>query len=183
MLPTPTTARASRLRDSKNAWWIALSARTCCDRVDHARDVALGCALRDRVDVDVVPAERVEQLARDARPAFHALADDGENRLVRACDRAIISWSSTSWRNSCSIASTPRAASPLRTAKQIVCSEDAWEIRMTLTCFAASVRNSRSAIARHADHARPAQRQQRQAVDRRDALGQRVVGLAAPCSK
>jgi hypothetical protein len=31
MLPTPTTTRSSRLHGSKNAWWIALSARICCD--------------------------------------------------------------------------------------------------------------------------------------------------------
>ena len=44
------------------------------------------------------------------------------------------------------MASTPRLASPLRTAKQIVCSEDACEIRITLTRLAASVRNNRSAM-------------------------------------
>ena len=68
----------------------------------------------------------------------------------------------------------PRAASPLRTAKQIVCSDDAWEIRMTLTLLGRERPEQPLRDARHADHARAAQRQQRQAVDRRDALGQRV---------
>ena len=51
-------------------------------RIDDARDVPLGRALRDGVDVDVVAAERVEQLAGHARAAFHALADDRENGLI-----------------------------------------------------------------------------------------------------
>ena len=49
----PRPARAC-LRVSKNAWWMTFSARTSCARVDHERDVALGGALRDRADVDVV---------------------------------------------------------------------------------------------------------------------------------
>ena len=49
-------------------------------------------------------------------------------------------------RNSSWIACTAAAASAVCTAKQIVCSDDACEIRMTLTWRAASARNSRSAI-------------------------------------
>ena len=52
-------------------------------------------------------------------------------------------WNSN-W-NSCRIASTARAASALRTLKQIVCSDDACEIRTTLTPFDASVPNTRPA--------------------------------------
>src|SRR6185436_2613944 len=52
-------------------------------RVDDARYVPLGRALRDRVDVDVVPPERVEQLARHAGPALHPLADDSKDGLRR----------------------------------------------------------------------------------------------------
>ena len=61
----------------------------------------------------------------------------------------------------------PRAASALRTLKQIVCSDDACEIRMTLTLFDASVAEQPAGDARHADHARAAQRQQREIADRR----------------
>src|SRR5262245_45632830 len=51
-------------------------------RVDDAGDVALGAALRDRADIDVLLAERIEYLAGDAGTPLHALADDRENRLV-----------------------------------------------------------------------------------------------------
>ena len=63
-------ARA-RLRVSKNAWWIAFSARTCCDGVDDARDVALRRALRDRADVDVAAgrASRTPSRPRRAGPS------------------------------------------------------------------------------------------------------------------
>ena len=44
------------------------------------------------------------------------------------------------------MAATARSASTPRTAKQIVCSEDACEIRITLTRDPASVRNRRSAM-------------------------------------
>ena len=50
--------------------------------IDHARDVALRCALRDRADVDVVAAERPEHFAGDAGPAFHAVAHHGDDRLI-----------------------------------------------------------------------------------------------------
>src|SRR5262249_62377780 len=49
--------------------------------VDDAGDVALGSALGDRADVDVLPAERLEYLAGDARPPLHSLADHREDRL------------------------------------------------------------------------------------------------------
>ena len=51
-------------------------------RIDNARDVALGRALRDRADIYVVSAERPEHFARDTGMAFHLIADDGDNRLV-----------------------------------------------------------------------------------------------------
>ena len=43
------------------------------------------------------------------------------------------------------MAPTADAASALRTPRQIVCSDDAWEMSTTLTRRAASVRNTRSA--------------------------------------
>src|SRR5215831_2315789 len=57
-----------------------------------------------------------------------------------------ISRSSDSCLNSRSMAKMPRFASAARTAKQMVCSDDACEIRMMFTRSAASVLNSRSAM-------------------------------------
>src|SRR5438067_10455968 len=50
--------------------------------VDNTRDVALGCALRDRANIYVVPTERAEHFARDAGMSFHLVADDRDDRLV-----------------------------------------------------------------------------------------------------
>jgi len=57
----------------------------------------------------------------------------------------------------------PRPASPALIAKQIVCSDDACEIRMTLTSWAASAREQPFGGAGHADHSEAAQREQRDA--------------------
>ena len=131
------------------------SARTCCVGVDHARDVALRRALGDRADVDVVPAERAEHLPGDAGPPLHPLADHRDDRLVGA---------RRSSRVSCSLQlepellldrrRPPRAASALRTAKQIVCSDEACEIRMTLTPPRRQRPEQPLGDAGHADHAR-----------------------------
>mmetsp|Transcript_103270 Transcript_103270/g.301263 ORF Transcript_103270/g.301263 Transcript_103270/m.301263 type:complete len:451 (+) Transcript_103270:1004-2356(+) len=49
-------------------------------RLGHDRgDVALGGALGDGDDVDLGPAQGVEELAADARATLHALAHDGNN--------------------------------------------------------------------------------------------------------
>ena len=122
-------------------------------RVDDARDVALRRALGDRADVDVVAAERPEHLAGDARASLHPLADDGEDHLpglfvdrgqpvVELEPELVVDRLHR------------RRGVGVCTAKQIVCSDDACEIRMTLTWRAASARNSRSAIPGHADHRR-----------------------------
>ena len=83
-LPTPMIASASRLLRLEERLVDGVERAHLLRRVDDARDVALRRALRDRADVDVLPAERVEHLAGDARPALHPLADDRENRLVAA---------------------------------------------------------------------------------------------------
>src|SRR5262249_36770359 len=50
--------------------------------VDDARDVPFRRTLRDRADVDVLLAERIEDFSRDARSPLHALPNDGENGLI-----------------------------------------------------------------------------------------------------
>src|SRR5436190_5939234 len=47
--------------------------------VHNAGDVALGPALSDGADVNVVPPERAEHLPCDVRPALHALANHGND--------------------------------------------------------------------------------------------------------
>jgi hypothetical protein len=51
-------------------------------RTYDARDVAFGGSLRNRTDIDVLPPERVEQLAGHTGAAFHPLAHHRDDRLV-----------------------------------------------------------------------------------------------------
>ena len=145
-------------------------------RVDDARNVALRRALGNRVDVDVVPAERVEQLSRNAGRPLHAFADDGEDGLsgfVIDDHQAIVHLVPKLLLDGVDPARRVHA----RTAKQIVCSDEACEIRMMLT---GGRKRPEQPLgdARHAHHSRTAQRQERQIPDRRDALRERVARLA-----
>ena len=144
-------------------------------RVDHARDVALRRALRDRADVDVVPAERVEHLPRDAGPALHPLADDGENRLVGLVvddHQPVADFVAELLLDRLDAARRVGAAHGKadRVLGRGLRDQD------DVDALGRQGPEQPFRDPRHADHARAAQRQQRQAADRRDALGQRLPG-------
>ena len=151
-------------------------------RIDDARDVALRCALRDRVDVDVVPSKGVEQLPRDARPPFHALAHHGENGLIGPVvdhHQLIVHFVAEFLFDGFEAA--PRVAAPDGEADRVLRRRLGDQDHVDPAGRERPEQPLRDPG--HADHARPAQRQQRQAVDGRDALGHRLRRTRPPCSK
>ena len=182
MLPTPITASASRRRFSKNAWWIDVQRAHLLVGVDHARDVALGRALGDRADVDVVAAERAEHLPRDARPPLHPVADDRHDRLVgRVIEpRQLLLQLEPELVLRSRRSPRPRPRLRTREADRVL----GRGLRDQDDVDAPRRQRAEQPLggARHADHARAAQRQQRDVADRADALGdQRLV--VARCAR
>src|ERR1051325_1535321 len=61
--------------------------------VDHEGNVALGRSLGDRIDVDIVLAERLEDLAGNSGNALHSVPDDRDDRLsllmIQRCERML----------------------------------------------------------------------------------------------
>ena len=177
MLPTPTTASASRRRRSKNAWWITLSARTsCAASITHEMlrsDAPCAIALMLMLWRPSAP----NSSARHAGPTLHAVADDGHDGLVRRMIEprqlmlqleAELPLRSRRWPS-------PRRRGGRR--KQIVCSER--RLRNQDDVDAARRQRPEQPLrrARHADHARAAQREQRDVVHRADPLGDRRLAV------
>ena len=177
MLPTPTTASASRLCVSRKTLVDGVQARSCsAPSITHEMlrsDAPCAMAL---MLMFWRPSD-VEHLPRDAGTAFHALADHRQIAWSSLTSiRIDCSWNSNwnSWR----IASIAR----LRVLAPDGKADRVFRRRLRDQHDVDAARSERAehpaGHARHADHARPAQRQQRQIADRGDPLGQLPVGSA-----
>src|SRR5207247_1642601 len=98
-------------------------------------------AVRQADDGDVEPF-RQQILALLVQLPEHRAADVAD---AHHCQRAPLPGLAISNRKSCSISAPPRSPSAVRTPKRILCSDDACEIRITLTRRCASARKRRSA--------------------------------------
>ena len=137
-------------------------------RVHDERQAAIDRSVRDRADGDVVAAERAEDLSGDVRSSLHAVADDGDDGLIRFLRQrrgARVELEAEFTRDR--VARSSRLARPHRQRDR------AFRRRLAEQHDADALRVQRATQplrrAEDADRTRPLQCQQRHIVDRADA--------------